>query len=334
MGVVAAITPWNFPLILACWKLAPALRAGNTIVVKPSPFTPLSTLKMVEVLARVLPPGVVNAVSGGDDLGRRMTGHPVPRKISFTGSAAAGREVGVAAAADLKRVTLELGGNDAAIVLDDVDVSAVAEKLFWTAFLNNGQACAAVKRLYVPRSLQGEIAEALAAVATSVPVGDGREPETVLGPINNAPQFERVKELVAAALDGGGTALSGGAAFDRPGYFFPPTILTGIAEGTAVVDEEQFGPALPVMPYDDVEEAIGRANATTFGLGGSVWSADVERARAIAERLECGTAWVNTHVALGPYQPFGGHKSSGIGIENGLLGLAGFGEPQVLHTAK
>ena len=334
VGVVAAITPWNFPLSMAAWKFAPALRAGNTVVVKPSPYTPLATLRLGEVLRDVLPPGVLNIVSGGDELGGWMTSHPLVRKISFTGSVATGKKVAAAAAPDLKRVTLELGGNDPAIVLDDVDTEKVAEKLFWSAFRNSGQVCIAVKRVYVPERLHDDLVDALAAKARAAKVDDGMAEGTDLGPINNKPQFERVSELVSDALSNGATAVAGGGPLDRPGYFFAPTVLTGVSDGTRIVDEEQFGPALPVIPYRDVDDALARANATTFGLGGSVWSADPDRAADVAERLETGTAWVNTHAALAPHQPFGGAKWSGIGVENGSWGLLGYTEIQVVHRSK
>jgi acyl-CoA reductase-like NAD-dependent aldehyde dehydrogenase len=334
VGVVAAITPWNFPLSMAAWKFAPALRAGNTVVVKPSPYTPLATLRLGEVLRDVLPPGVLNIVSGGDELGGWMTSHPLVRKISFTGSVATGKKVAAAAAPDLKRVTLELGGNDPAIVLDDVDTEKVAEKLFWSAFRNSGQVCIAVKRVYVPERLHDDLVEALAAKARAAKVDDGMAEGTDLGPINNKPQFERVSELVSDALSNGATAVAGGGPLDRPGYFFAPTVLTGVSDGTRIVDEEQFGPVLPVIPYRDVDDALARANATTFGLGGSVWSADPDRAADVAERLETGTAWVNTHAALAPHQPFGGAKWSGIGVENGSWGLLGYTEIQVVHRSK
>jgi acyl-CoA reductase-like NAD-dependent aldehyde dehydrogenase len=334
LGVVAAITPWNFPLTLAFWKIAPALLAGNTMVLKPSPFTPLTTLKVGEMLRDVFPPGVLNVVSGGDELGAWMTSHPVPRKISFTGSIETGKKVAASAAPDLKRVTLELGGNDPAIVLDDADPAVVAKAIFAGAFNNNGQVCSAIKRVYVPEAMYDDVVEGLAVQARAIKVGDGTEPDSKLGPINNEPQFERVKELVADALSKGARAVTGGAAMDRPGYFFEPTILAGLSDGTRIVDEEQFGPALPVISYRNETDAIDRANATHFGLSGSVWSADPERASAVAAQLECGTAWVNTHLALSPEQPFGGFKWSGIGVENGPWGLAEFTEFQVVHRSK
>jgi acyl-CoA reductase-like NAD-dependent aldehyde dehydrogenase len=334
LGVVAAITPWNFPVTLASWKIAPALLAGNTMVLKPSPFTPLTTLKVGELLRDVFPPGVLNVVSGGDGLGAQMTSHPVPRKISFTGSVATGKKVASAAAPDLKRVTLELGGNDPAILLDDVNAAEVADRVYRYAFANNGQICSAIKRVYVPERIYDDVVEALATHARSAKVGDGADPDTQLGPINNRPQFDRVSELVADAIKGGARAAAGGKAVDGPGNFFEPTILADISDGTRIVDEEQFGPALPVIAYRDVEDALERANATHFGLSGSVWSADADRAAEIAERLECGTAWVNTHLALAPHQPFGGAKWSGLGVENGSWGLYGFTELQVVHRSK
>jgi acyl-CoA reductase-like NAD-dependent aldehyde dehydrogenase len=334
LGVVAAITPWNFPLTLAFWKIAPALLAGNTMVLKPSPFTPLTTLKVGELLRDVLPPGVLNVVSGGDELGAWMTSHPVPRKISFTGSIETGKKVAMSAAPDLKRVTLELGGNDPAIVLDDADPATVAKAIFAGAFNNNGQVCSAIKRVYVPEAMYEDVVESLAGYAKAIKVGEGTEEGSKLGPINNEPQYERVKELVADAVSQGARAVTGGHAMDRPGYFFEPTILAGISDGTRIVDEEQFGPALPVISYRNEGDAIDRANATHFGLSGSVWSADPERASAVAAQLECGTAWVNTHLALSPSQPFGGFKWSGIGLENGPWGLAEFTEFQVVHRSK
>jgi acyl-CoA reductase-like NAD-dependent aldehyde dehydrogenase len=334
VGVVAAITPWNFPLTLAFWKIAPALLAGNTLVLKPSPFTPLATLKTAELLRDVMPPGVLNVVSGGDELGAWMTAHPVPRKVSFTGSIETGKKVAKSAAPDLKRVTLELGGNDPAIVLDDADPAIVGKAIFAGAFNNNGQVCSAVKRVYVPEALYDEVVDVLVSHASAIKVGDGTEAGTKLGPINNKPQFERVKELVGDAISHGATVATGGKAMDRPGYFFEPTILTDISDGTRIVDEEQFGPALPVIAYRDIDDVVERANATHFGLSGSVWGADGDRAAAVAGRLECGTAWVNTHLALSPQQPFGGFKWSGIGVENGPWGLAEFTEVQAVHRSK
>ncbi|MFJ9377244.1 aldehyde dehydrogenase family protein [Streptomyces sp. NPDC101455] len=334
MGVVAVITPWNFPLALAALKCGPALLAGNTVVLKPSPFTPLSTLALGVVLREVLPPGVLNVISGQDPLGARLAEHPVPRKVSFTGSVATGKRVAAAAAPDLKRLTLELGGNDAAVLLDDVDLGAHADSLFWAAFVNCGQLCAAMKRLYVPRSRYTEVVDALADRARALKVGDGMLPDIQLGPLATAPQFARVQELVEEALAGGADAAAGGQRLDGDGYFFAPTILRDLDDGVRIVDEEQFGPVLPVIPYDDVEDALARANGTRYGLNGSVWGADPERAAALAARLECGTSWVNAHAVPTPGVPMGGHKWSGLGVENGLAGLLSFTETKVLHIVR
>jgi len=334
LGVVAAITPWNFPLILASWKIAPALLAGNTVVIKPSPYTPLTTVVLGEILRDVVPAGVLNVVSGGDELGSWMTSHPVPRKISFTGSVATGKKVAAAAAQDLKRVTLELGGNDAAILLPDIEPKEVAQKVFWGAFENNGQICSAIKRVYVHEKQYKSVVAELTALAKSVKVGDGMEDGTQLGPINNEPQFKRVTELVEDAKRAGARIETGGHRLGNEGYFYAPTIVSDIKQGTRLVDEEQFGPALPVIAYKDVEEAVALANGTNYGLSGSVWSSDPKKGAEIAGRLESGTAWVNQHLAIAPNLPFGGAKWSGIGVENGPWGLLGFTEIQVVNVAK
>jgi acyl-CoA reductase-like NAD-dependent aldehyde dehydrogenase len=334
IGVVGAITPWNFPVILACWKIAPALLAGNTLVLKPSPFTPLSSLKMGEVLRDVLPPGVMNVVSGGDDLGKWVCEHPTVRKISFTGSVPTGKKILAGSAPDLKRVTLELGGNDPAIVLGDVDPKAIAEKLFWGAFNNSGQICIAVKRVYAEEKVYQPIVDELAKLAKNVKIGDGLEDDTDLGPINNEPQFRRVNELIDSARSDGAKFVAGGEPVDGPGYFVAPTIVTGLEDGTRLVDEEQFGPVLPIIPVRNAEDALERANRSHFGLGGSVWSADSGLAAKLAGELHCGTGWVNQHGGLSPAAPFGGWKWSGMGRENGTWGLAAFTELQVISIAK
>ncbi len=334
IGVIAAIKPWNVPIGMAVNTIAPAFRAGCTVVLKPSPFTPVVTVRMGEVLRELVPAGVLNIVSGGNELGQWMTGHPVPRGISFTGSIATGKKVNVAAAADLKRVLLELGGNDAAIVLDDADPADVADKLFWPAFRNSGQICMAVKRVFVPAEMEQQVVEALAAKARSVKVGDGLDEGTELGPINNKPQFERVKGLVAEAIEHGAVAVAGGHPIEGDGYFFEPTILAGVAEGTRIVDEEQFGPALPVLTYRTVPEAIARANATNYGLGASVWSSDPLRAAEVAEKLEAGTVWVNTHMQLTHDAPFTGMKWSGLGSEMGLWSIYAYTDPQTVFRTR
>ncbi|WP_394648632.1 aldehyde dehydrogenase family protein [uncultured Sphingomonas sp.] len=321
IGVVGAIAPWNFPMVLAMFKVGPALLAGNTMVLKPSPFTPLTTLKFGELAATILPPGVLNVVSGGDALGPWLTEHPDIDKVSFTGSTATGRRVMQSASATLKRVTLELGGNDPAIVLPDVDVAAVAEKLFWAAFANNGQVCIATKRMYVHEDIYDALKEALVAYAATVKVGDGSEQGTRLGPINNRPQYERVLDLIRDAKERGYTFLTGGDTSETPGYFVPVTIIDNPPEDSRIVQEEQFGPVLPLLKFRDVEDALARANASDYGLGASVWGSDEDAAFAVAERIASGTVWVNETQHLTPLAAFGGIKQSGVGVEGGLEGL-------------
>jgi acyl-CoA reductase-like NAD-dependent aldehyde dehydrogenase len=327
LGVIGAITPWNVPILLAMPKIAQSLYTGNTIVLKPSPYTPLTTLLLGEIARTHFPPGVVNILAGGNAFGGWMTEHVGIDKISFTGSVATGKRVMASAAATLKRVTLELGGNDAAIVLDDVDVKAIAPRLFWASFGNSGQICQAIKRLYVHDSIYDELCVALVAIANTVKVGEGFEEDVLLGPVQNRMQYERVLELLADTKKQPGVRiLCGGDALPRPGYFIPPTIVADIAEGTRLVDEEPFGPVLPVIRFHDLDDAIRRANDSRFGLAGSVWCADEARAKAAAEQLEVGTAWINHHLGVEPDVPFGGVKESGIGREYGVDGLKHYSE--------
>lgn len=333
LGVVAAITPWNYPVFLMGMKLGPALLAGNTVVVKPSPFTPLATLASCELMQKALPPGVLNVISGGNELGAWLTEHPLVRKVSFTGSVATGQRVAAACAKGLKRVTLELGGNDPAIVLEDADPEAIHKGIFWGAFTNCGQICAGVKRLYVPRALHEPVLQALLTQAERIRIGDGLTPRMHLGPINNAPQLDRVKHLVADAVSNGAVATTPSSPVPETGFFHPLTFLTNVTEDMPVVREEQFGPVLPILPYDDLDDVIERANASEFGLSASVWGRDREEAAQIARRLDCGTTYVNTHLALEPHIPFGGRKSSGLGVENGKWGLAAFTDVVVDYVA-
>jgi acyl-CoA reductase-like NAD-dependent aldehyde dehydrogenase len=321
IGVVGAIAPWNFPMILAMFKVGPALLAGNTIVLKPSPFTPLTTLKFGELAAEILPPGVLNVISGGDALGPWMTAHPGIDKVSFTGSTATGRRVMQSASATLKRVTLELGGNDPAIVMPDVDVEKVAQELFWAAFRNNGQICIATKRMYVHEDIYEPLKAAIVAYAKTVKVGDGADQGTHIGPINNKPQYDRVLDLIQDARDNGYQFLLGGGALEEPGYFIPITILDNPPESSRIVQEEQFGPVLPLLKFDDLDEVVARANATDYGLGASVWSKDEDRAFEIAARIASGTVWINETQHLTPMAAFGGMKQSGVGVEGGVEGL-------------
>jgi acyl-CoA reductase-like NAD-dependent aldehyde dehydrogenase len=329
MGVVSAITPWNVPIALAMWKIAPALRAGNTIVVKPSQFTPMATLALGRLARGIVPDGVLNVVSG--KLGSEMVSHPIPRKVSFTGSTDVGKTVALNAAADLKRVTLELGGNDPAIVLADVDVAEMAERLFWNGFMNNGQICFAAKRVYAHRDVKDQLVEALAEVAKLVKVADGMAAGAQLGPVNNRAQFDRVSELVDDAVQGGARVVAGGARLGDEGYFYAPTIIDRVDDGVRVVDEEQFGPVMPIVSFTDEADAVRRANASEYGLTASVWSGDAEHALALAHGIDAGQVGINRHGrGVRPHLPFGGHKWSGIGVENGPWGLYGFTEIQVL----
>ncbi|MEU7498784.1 aldehyde dehydrogenase family protein [Streptomyces griseofuscus] len=334
LGPVAAIVPWNFPLQLAAAKFAPALAAGNTVVLKPSPFTPLATRLLGSVLATALPEDVLTVVTGREPLGAHLASHPRIRHVTFTGSVSTGRAVARAAGASLARVTLELGGNDAAVLLDDIDVDRIADRLFWAAFRNCGQVCMAVKRVYAPARLHAEVVEALAQRAKSVAVGPGLDPDTRLGPVNNAPQLARVEQVTEQALADGARAAAGGQRLDGPGYFFAPTILTDVPPDSPVVTEEQFGPVLPVLPYRSLDEAMDAANGTGFGLGGSVWGTDLDRAEAVADRLECGTAWINHHAELSLAQPFAGIKNSGVGVAGGPWGLYGNLRPFVVHRPR
>lgn len=334
LGVVGAITPWNFPLLLAVWKIAPALVTGNTMVLKPSPYTPLCTLKLGEIAQGILPPGVLNILSGNDALGAAITAHPDIAKISFTGSTATGRKIMAAASGDLKRITLELGGNDPAIVLPDVDPEQVAQEIFWAAFQNSAQFCVAAKRVYIHDDVYDAVRDALVAYSAKVKVGDGSQQGTDLGPIQNKMQFEKVKDLLADTAALGVPVLTGGVASEGLGYFIPVTLVDNPPEGSRVVREEAFGPVLPLLRFSDIDDVVRRANDTEYGLAASVWSADTEKARAIASRIEAGTVWINEVHVFGPHIAFGGHKQSGMGVENALDGLAEYTNPQTIITKK
>jgi acyl-CoA reductase-like NAD-dependent aldehyde dehydrogenase len=332
VGVVGSITPWNFPVLIAVWHILPALRTGNTVVAKPSPYTPLAALRLVEIMNEVLPAGVVNSVCSSDtstNIGAAMSAHPDIGKIVFTGSSATGKKVMMSASDTMKRLTLELGGNDAGIVLPDVDAKAIAEGLFWGGFINNGQTCAAMKRLYVHEAVYDEVCAALVAYAKTVPVGNGLDEGSVLGPICNQMQFDKVKRLVDDAKIKGRVLLGGEAG---EGLFFPPTIIADLTSADPLVFEEQFGPALPIIKYSDIDEAIAAANDSQNGLGGSIWSKDVTNARELARRMQCGSVWINKHGAIQPNAPFGGVKSSGVGVEFGEEGLAEYTDIQVVFS--
>jgi acyl-CoA reductase-like NAD-dependent aldehyde dehydrogenase len=331
VGVVGAIGPWNWPLMIGIWQIAPALRMGNTVVVKPSEFTPLSVLALVEVMNEVLPAGVLTVVSGDREVGARLASHPDIDKVMFTGSTATGREIIKSSAGNLARLTLELGGNDAGIVLPDADPAAIAGDLFWGAFINTGQTCAALKRLYVHDSIYEQVIEELKTVTGAMPMGNGLDENNVLGPVQNKKQFDIVSGLVEDAKKRGGRIVTGGSPATELGeLFYPITLVADMHDGDPLVDEEQFGPALPIIRYSDVEDAIASANGLDAGLGASVWSSDPVEARKVALRLEAGTVWINKHGVVHPMMPFGGVKGSGYGLEFGVEGLKALGVPQVI----
>ena len=334
LGVVAIITPWNFPFALAAGRVVEALLMGDTVVVKPSPYTPLTTLLLGEYLRDILPAGVLNVIAGGDLPGVWLTEHSEVNKICFTGSVSAGKSIAQVAAKDLKRVTLEMGGNDPAIVMADVNVDEIAEKIFWGAFVNCGQICVAIKRLFVHRDVFKPLVDRLVALAEAAVVGDGSVPETTIGPLNNEQQLHIVSELVEDAKQHNATIHCGGQRLPGKGFFYAPTIVTGIAEGVRLVDEEQFGPVLPIIPFDDLDDAIARANNVSVGLAASVWAADWQEAYKVAKQIEAGIVWVNTIRASHEAAPFGGMKSSGIGRVGGRWGLEGMSEAQAIHINK
>ncbi len=331
IGVVGAIGPWNWPLMISIWQIAAALRMGNTVVVKPSEYTPLSVLAMLSVMNDVLPADVLIGVSGSGEVGARLASHPDIGKVMFTGSTATGRKIIESSAENLARLTLELGGNDAGIVLPGADPQAIAQDLFWGAFINTGQTCAALKRLYVHESIYEDVVNVLKDVAEQMPMGNGLDEDNVLGPLQNKAQFDIVSRLVDDARANGGRIVAGGApATDLGELFYQTTLVADVNDGIALVDEEQFGPVLPIISYSDVEDAIASANGLDVGLGASVWG-DRDQAREVAARIEAGTVWINSHGGVHPMIPFGGVKGSGYGLEFGVEGLKSVGVPQIIN---
>ena len=331
VGVVGAVGPWNWPMMISVWQFAPSLKMGNTVVLKPSEYTPLSVQALVAVVNQVLPADVLAVVPGDGAVGAALTSHADVDKIMFTGSTKTGQAIMRTAADNLARITLELGGNDAGIVLDDADPAQIAGDLFWGAFINTGQTCAAMKRLYVPESLYDQVCQALVEVAGQSPMGVGLDEENVLGPLQNKQQYDIVARLVEAAKDGGARVLMGGdPTADQPGYFYPTTLVADIDNDNPLVAEEQFGPVLPIIKYTDLDQAVEWANALEVGLGSSVWGTDLDACRSVAARLEAGTTWINKHGAVDPRVPFGGVKKSGFGLEFGLEGLKHVSVPQVI----
>jgi acyl-CoA reductase-like NAD-dependent aldehyde dehydrogenase len=332
LGVVGAIGPWNWPMMITVWQIAPSLRMGNTVVAKPSEYTPLSVLALAEIYNRHLPAGVLTVISGDREVGAAIAAHPDLDKIMFTGSTATGRRIVEASAGSLARLTLELGGNDAGIILPGTDIEAIAENLFWGIFINTGQTCAALKRLYVHDSQYDQVVDTLANLARTMPSGNGLDEGNVLGPLQNEKQFDIVSALVDDARKRGARIVAGGAAAPEHGpLFYRTTVVADISDGARLVDEEQFGPVIPVIRYSDVDDAVRRANASTQGLGGSVWSQDIEAATEVARRVQAGTVWINQHGAINPHVPFGGIKASGYGQEFGVAGLKAVSAPKVIQ---
>ena len=331
LGVVCAISPWNLPFMLSFLKVLPALLVGDTVVLKPSPFTPLTVLRAVDHIRELLPPGVLNVITGGDRLGPWMTAHPGFNKIAFTGSTQTGRRVLGSAAETLKHVTLELGGNDPGIVLPDADPKAIAEPLFWSMFTLSGQGCITLKRLFVHEDLYDSVAQGICACAARQRLGDGLDPEATLGPIQNRPQLDRLN----AAWDeiqreGAALLFRGGSPAGGEGLFFPITILDNPRHDAPYVAQENFGPLRSIMRYRTVDEAIQKANDTPYGLGASVWGRDPAMLDAVARRLEAGTVWINQHLNPHPDVPLAGHKASGLGVELGPEGLRDFCNLQII----
>lgn len=333
LGVVGGIIAWNFPLLLCAWKIAPALMAGNAIVLKPAPTTPLSALKVAELCADIFPAGLVNVITDNNDLGPKMTSHPGIAKIGFTGSSETGKRIMASAAATMKRVTLEMGGNDPAIIMPDVDVRKVAERVYGGAFLNAGQVCLAIKRSYVHEDIYEEFCEALQDIAGDTVIGDGLQQGTTMGPIQNKAQYEKIKGYLAAAK-AQGKIIAGGEVADRLGYFIAPTIVRDVKDGDTIVDEEQFGPILPVVSFENVDDVIAKINASDFGLGGSVHTSDIAKGTEIAGRIESGSVWVNQHLNIGPHIPMAGFKGSGLGVEQSIEGLTEYTQLQSINVAR
>jgi acyl-CoA reductase-like NAD-dependent aldehyde dehydrogenase len=332
VGVVAAITPWNFPLYLAAAKVAPALAAGCTVILKPAPQTPLSALRLGELAAEAgVPPGVLNILPGGDDVGAALAAHDGVDKVTFTGSTAVGRQVIAAAAGNLKRVGLELGGKSPTIVFADADLATAVPKAAAAIFYNQGECCVAGSRLYVQRPVFDEVVAGVAAEAARLRCGDGRDPATTLGPLISAGHRDRVRGYLESARSAG-AVVRGGAVPDRPGFFVEPAILTGVPADHEVVREEVFGPVLVAAPFDDAADALAQANATRYGLAASIFTADLATGHRLARRLRAGTVWLNTWHVLDPALPFGGMGESGWGREMGREGFDAYLESKTVVT--
>ena len=320
IGVVGQITPWNYPMAMAAWKIGPALAAGNTIVLKPSDTTPVSTLLLAEIAAEFLPPGVFNVVTGDRDTGRALVDHPIPRLVSLTGSTRAGYEVAQSASRDLKRLHLELGGKAPVIVFDDADVEKAAEGIAGAGYFNAGQDCTAATRVLAAPGIHDDLAAALAEQAKKTKTAGPDETDAYYGPLNNPNQLDRVSGFFERLPDHA-EVLTGGSAVDRPGYFFSPTVVSNLRQGDEMVSEEIFGPVITVQRFDDEDTAVAWANSVKYGLASSVWTKDHARALRVSRRLDFGCVWINTHIPIIAEMPHGGFKHSGYGKELSLYSL-------------
>jgi betaine-aldehyde dehydrogenase len=320
VGVVAQVAPWNYPMMMAVWKIAPALAAGNTVVIKPSDTTPATTIMLAEVAGQIFPPGVLNVICGNRDTGRALVSHPIPQMVAITGSVRAGREVATAAAQDLKRVHLELGGKAPVLVFDDVDVEKAAEAIAIAGYFNAGQDCTAATRVLASGRSYGDMVDALAEQARNTTFGGLDQPDVAFGPLNNANQLERVSAMVGRAPSHAKVVI-GGQAPGGPGYFYPPTVVAGLEQGDELVTDEIFGPVITVQRFDDEDHAVAWANSVEYGLASSIWTADHGRALRVSRRLDFGCVWINTHIPLVAEMPHGGFKHSGYGKDLSLYGL-------------
>lgn len=333
VGVVGAISPWNLPVLLSFTKAFPALLAGNTVVLKPSPFTPLTVLRISDYIRELFPPGVLNVVTGGDKLGPWMTSHSRIDLITFTGSTETGKKVVNSSAPTLKHVSLELGGNDPGIVLPDAHPQQIARALFDSMFLLTGQGCICLKRLYIHESIYTAVTDALVAIARGTVTGDGFDPETALGPVQNRPQYMRLRSIMKEINRCGTPILyQGDVPTRKSGFFIPITLLYNPPDDATFVTQEVFGPIRSVFKYKNLDEAIRRANNTSYGLGASVWGTDTEELHKVALRLEAGTVWINQHAVRNPMVPASAFKNSGLGVEFGQEGLEAYCQLQVIAT--
>ncbi|MGU3376508.1 aldehyde dehydrogenase family protein [Chryseobacterium sp. M5A1_1a] len=334
IGIVAAIAPWNWPLMIAIWQIIPSLRMGNAVIIKPSEYTTFCSLEMIKVINTVLPEDLLQVITGRGQVGAYLTGHPEVGKIMFTGSIATGKKIIESSVKNMARLTLECGGNDAGIIVPGLDVAKHIENIFWGAFLNMGQTCACLKRLYVHEDDYEKVVNVLAEYCSHIPMGNGAEETNILGPIQNKMQYDKIQDLIRDSENIGADFRFKGQKPDLEGYFIPITLVGNVDNGDRIVDEEQFGPVLPIIKYKTLEEAIIKANDSENGLGASVWSDDPDQAQKVAAQLEAGTVWVNQHGAIHPFVPFGGAKQSGYGVEFGIEGLKAVTVPKVISIKK